>query len=617
MSVFPASRAVLLLSFSSIATPPLPAQTADELFNSDSLHQIRLTMLPADWQSLHEKYLEDTFYPCSFAWSGYEIPKIGIRSRGTQSRSPIKPSIGLDFSKYSPSQRFAGLKTLVLRNLNQDASMMHERLAEALFARLGLPHSREAYARLFVNDEYVGVSLMVEPVDARFAKVKFGDDTGYLYDMQNLDFAYHFEYLGPDPALYVPAIFDPKTNTGSPDAAGMVEMIRQINEVHDNDFQDVAGRYFDLHAAISHAAAETAVSNWDGVLGIHGMRNFYLYRWGPDRRALFLGWDMDGAFDDINWPVFQSAGTNVLFRRMLQVPELRRRYLETIDNAAHAMADGNWLAIEVYRNYNLIRQAVYDDPVRLCRTAEGIGRCSTEMFEADVRHLLDFANLRPAFLWSILKPEFSHDFAAPDLRPGTTFTLASDLAILAPGSLASLRAPINVASPYAATGLPLPVELVGVSVEIGSRPASLVEVCPDGVTFVVPDSLPCGPQSLRITHNGHTSNVITAALQPVASVIFAATHADNTLITPQSPAHEGEVIVLYATGVWTGSAPTLSVSIDGNAAPIIWAGAAPGFAGLQQLIVQVPATLGNSGAARLLVLNDAETGKPFDLPVRH
>jgi uncharacterized protein (TIGR03437 family) len=617
MSVFPASRATLLLGVMCLAVSRLPAQTADEFFNGDSLQQIRLTMLPADWQSLHEKYLEDTFYPCSFAWNGYELPRIGIRSRGTQSRSPIKPSIGLDFSKYSSSQRFAGLKTVVLRNLNQDASMMHERLAEALFARLGLPHSREAYARLFVNDEYVGVYLMVEPVDARFTRVKFGDDTGYLYDMQNLDFAYHFEYLGPDPALYVPAIFDPKTNTASPDAAGIVEMIRQINEVHDNDFHEVAARHFDLHAAIAHAAAETAVSNWDGVLGIHGMRNFYLYRWGPSRRALFLGWDMDGAFADINWPVFENAKTNVLFRRMLQVPELRRRYLETLDDAAHAMADGNWLAIEIYKNYSLIRQAVYDDPVRLCRTGEGIGRCSTQMFEADVGHLLDFAALRPAYIWNVLKTEFGHDLAAPDLRPGATSTLASDLATLAPGSLAYLRTPINVASAYGAPRLPLPAELGGVSIEIGGGLAKLIEVCPDGVTFVVPDSLPCGPQSLRVIQNGRTSNVITAALRPTATVIFAATHADNTVIAPQSPATEGEVIVLYATGVWTGPTPTLAVTINGNAAPILWAGAAPGFAGLQQLIIQVPGNLGDAGTAKLVVLIDAETGKPFSLPVRH
>ncbi len=599
-----------------ILTLPVVGQTADELFDSQQLHEVRLAMTASDWQALHENYLADTFYPCRFEWNGYVLDKIGIRSRGSQSRSPIKPSIGLDFSKYASTQRFAGLKTLVMRNLNQDASMMHEYLAEKLFAKLGLPHSREAYAKLFVNGEYAGVYLMVEPIDARLVKVRLGEDTGWLYDMQNLEFVWRFEYLGPELEKYIPGLFDPKTNSSAPDAEGVREMIRVVNEVHDNDFYTTVSRYIDLEAVVAHAAAETATSNWDGVLGINGMRNFYLYRWRDDKRALFLAWDMDGAFSDIQWPLFAHAEKNVLLRRALQVPALRQRYIEFLDAAAHAMAEGDWMYRELARVYQLIQPWVYADPYKLCRTGEGIGRCTDAMFEAEVQHLVQFAYARPEFLWSTLRGEPLHDPDAPDLHPGAVVTLTSELPRLAPGSLANLKTPLNVSGPIHATAMPLPDELGGVWLETEKGAAKLIEVCPAGITFVVPAELECGPQTLRVWQNGHVSNTIAVELRPTATVIFAATHADGSAVCAEWPAGPGEWIVLYATGVWRGEKPAITARIGAAEAKVVWAGEAPGFAGLQQLVIEAPADLPPGVTATLQVLVDGETGSGFALPVR-
>ncbi|OUC12199.1 MAG: hypothetical protein B0A82_23745, partial [Alkalinema sp. CACIAM 70d] len=163
----------------------LGGQTLDDFFNGEALQEVRIGMAPADWASIKEKYLENNYYRCDFEWKGFRVEGIGMRSRGSQSRSPIKPSIGLDFGRYTSSQRFLGLKTLVLRNLNQDASMMHERLAESLFRRAGLVASREAHARLYVNGEYVGVYLLVEPVDEHMLRTRVGEDSGYLYEVND------------------------------------------------------------------------------------------------------------------------------------------------------------------------------------------------------------------------------------------------------------------------------------------------------------------------------------------------------------------------------------------------------------------------------------------------
>ena len=84
------------------------------------------------------------------------------------------------------------------------------------------------------------------------------------------------------------------------------------------------------------------------------------------------------------------------------------------------------------------------------------------------------------------------------------------------------------------------------------------------------------------------------------------THADYSLVTSSSPAHAGETIIIFATGlgqvtpaIATGVAAPLSpltatvlaspITIGGQKATVTFSGLAPGFAGLYQVNVVVPA----------------------------
>ena len=111
-------------------------------------------------------FLDNTYYPVVFHWiykgKDIVINDVGIRSRGHGSRSPIKPNLRVDINRYSPGQTFLGLGSFVLKANNQDPSMLKERSVFKLWDRTGLPASREAFSRLYVNNVYYGVFLLTE-----------------------------------------------------------------------------------------------------------------------------------------------------------------------------------------------------------------------------------------------------------------------------------------------------------------------------------------------------------------------------------------------------------------------------------------------------------------------
>src|SRR5215212_5499882 len=196
--------------------PPVPAvepdpDPADPLFDDTFLHDIKLTINTRDWDSLKVNYLDNTVYACYLQADAQPVVRnVGIRSRGTGSRSGVKPGLRVDFDYYSTSQKFLGLKSFVLRNNTQDPSNIRERVSMLFFRRLGMRAPREAHARLFINNEYAGLYTIVESIDKTFLKKNFLEDEGHLYEYKFDSTApspYNFGYIGGEPSLYTPVPF--------------------------------------------------------------------------------------------------------------------------------------------------------------------------------------------------------------------------------------------------------------------------------------------------------------------------------------------------------------------------------------------------------------------------
>jgi spore coat protein CotH len=344
------------------------------LFNPDVIQRLDLRVNSADWEKLKQNFQENTYYPADFVFNGETVRNTGIRSRGFGSRSATKPGLRVDFDRYSTDQSYRGLRSVVLDNLTQDPSAIHETVTMRVFARLGIPAPREAHVRLYVNNQYAGLYVLVESIDKPFLARIFGsigDDVqndGYLYEFNYVD-PWTFTYLGSDLEPYK-ARFDPKTHESKSDAElyGPIEnLVRLVNELPPSQFMPVLSEHLDLQAFVRYMAGQNFVGQNDGFLGYAGMNNFYFYRLENSQRHVFISWDEDNAFFGPEFPIRMRHEENVLMSKAMQVPELRALYDEVLDEAVRLTDEATgpdglgWLEYEVRRQLDLVNTALRDD----------------------------------------------------------------------------------------------------------------------------------------------------------------------------------------------------------------------------------------------------------------
>ena len=164
----------------------------------------------------------------------------------------------------------------------------------------------------------------------------------------------------------------------------------------------------------------------------------------------------------------------------------------------------------------------------------------------------------------------------------------------------------------------LPYVLPGteVLVLVGGIPGYIYYVSPNQVNVLVPMTLTPGPVTLQLENRSVYGPPVVITLAAAAPALFQldastviATHGNGPLVTNDAPAMPGEVVVLWATGLGTtspapdpGEIPNAAwpladlkdfgVALNGTMVDpklIQYAGDAPGFAGLFQINLKLPA----------------------------
>ncbi len=222
-----------------------------------------------------------------------------------------------------------------------------------------------------------------------------------------------------------------------------------------------------------------------------------------------------------------------------------------------------------------------------------------------------YGGLTDAFLAKI-----ASQAAGPGISLGGIISAAGAESVVSPGELISIFGYALALTPASAGSPPLPLKLSDVTVKINGVPAPLLYVSPLQINAQVPFETSPGTSTVQVTSTAGTAS-LPLHVAPTAPAIFTLSSAisgpgaiehgiTGQLVTDSNPASRGEIVSVYCTGlgpvspaVATGApAPVppsrtvspVSVYIGGSPAQVTYAGVAPGFAGLYQVNVQVPAT---------------------------
>jgi len=406
-------RVLIALAALAVLSPPAFAQPPDAataLFNDQVVHEIRLSVNARDLQLLREHWQDDTHYPADFRWNDQVVRNVSIKSHGGGSRRPNKLSLKVGFNHYTAGQTFLGLQSILLRNNSQDATNMRERLSMLFFRSLGVAAPREAHARLFIDDQFAGLYTIVEEYDTDFLQKNFGENTGYLYEYKFDNAAtlagqppFVFQYLGSDPARYVPSPFEPKTpfTEVSPRGDVIASFVRAVSDTGAAAWRTNVSAFLDLGRFIRHLAVENFLGEQDGLTGDYGPNNFYLYRFANTTVFRFLPWDKSNTFWDApsaDYYIFRNIvdgpedHRSLLVLRAFQETDLLNLYFDTLLECA-AFADQGvaadqpgWLEAEVNREYDQIHGTALQDTILY----------SNDQFEQAVVDLRSFAHGRSA-----------------------------------------------------------------------------------------------------------------------------------------------------------------------------------------------------------------------------
>jgi len=251
---------------------------------------------------------------------------------------------------------------------------------------------------------------------------------------------------------------------------------------------------------------------------------------------------------------------------------------------------------------------------------------------------------------------FSPPWAEGPGREAPSYTQAS--LVNAATNLSGPLAPHTIATVYG-TGLAwatravssedlrdgrLPFELpgTGVRVIVSGQVASLFYASPSQINFLIPGNLVSGEGYVEVQVDSLRGPRIPLTVSDSSPALFQldrrtalATHADGALITGIEPARGGDVVILYATGLGQTDpkmsngeiarqsqpiekASELKVLLDGIAGDpkdILYAGVAPGFAGLYQINVRLPGRVAPDPEIRL-ALGERLSPPAIHLPLR-
>ena len=288
-----------------------PNDEAAYLFDAGVVRTYNLLVAEADLAILDAQPSAEQWVPAQLEFEGQTYGPFMLRYKGSTGsfKAPCttgepdgpkegKCSIKLGFDEVDETLRFYGLKKLNFHAMNNDPSMLRDRLGYAMFRENNLVAPRAMHAKVLINGSLEGLFVAVEQVDGRFTRARFSEGgEGNVYKGVWPSRNGEAEFLA---AL--------ETNSELQDASGMLEFQTAVRTSAEATAQRIDRAY-----TMRYLAVDRVIVNDDGPLhfycnpdtpphyGVGNGSNFYWYQAQMTPRFWLVPWDLDLAFDGTPW----------------------------------------------------------------------------------------------------------------------------------------------------------------------------------------------------------------------------------------------------------------------------------------------------------------------------
>jgi hypothetical protein len=273
----------------------------DDLFPSDRVLDVKITVKKADWKALcrQSRKLQVALgaarkrgefdKPFSYisgdvSIDGVAFEKVGIRKKGfVGSLSNTRPSLKIKLNYTDKAGVLAGWTNLTFNNNQQDKCLASQFLTYQLANAMGVPAPRVSFARITVNGKYLGIYTHIEAMREPLLERGFGSSRGVLFEGTVVDFV-------PGWAKG----FERKVGDTQFGQERIERLIAVLSDAEDSDLMAEVGKLVDLGSFYKYWALEGLLGIWDGYTG--GQNNYYVYLHPVTNRFYFIPWGADASF---------------------------------------------------------------------------------------------------------------------------------------------------------------------------------------------------------------------------------------------------------------------------------------------------------------------------------
>lgn len=301
------------------------------------------------------------------AINSYEVP-IQVSYSGNSTIKRLKKSYQIDFL----DRPFRSRRIYRASAHTQDPSLLKGVLGAFMLSEMGQMHSEIEPATLYLNRQYQGLYVFLEPVDADYFHRR-GISISHLYKAKVAQGGFK-KVMVTDPEYGV------KAKVGAFNRLAVSRLASLAHKPIGNEHKAQLGKLIDFNKFIEFVAAAVVMQNLDTF-----DNNYHIYQTSRSSVFHFFHWDWDmifkekgGSFESIESLILNK---NALVQKVLEYPEFQVLLESTIKDFIQGPLTVSKIHSYIDEQASLIKSAYQND--------RHLGREGKLSFESEKQYLKD------------------------------------------------------------------------------------------------------------------------------------------------------------------------------------------------------------------------------------